>query len=167
MPDPSSLEQRIREYKRLYGIELDFEIPLGFGQDGKVWKSNHRTAVKVLERQRAYAIEAECYKRLSRHRVTSIQGFAVPKLVRTDDNLWVVEMHVVRPPYLIDFGKAHLDAPPDFSPEVLADWAESMRELWEDKWPQVQSLLRALQQYGIHYLDAKPGNIRFREDDSA
>ena len=69
-------------------------------------------------------------------------------------------MGVVKPPYLLDFGKAHFSSP-DFSPEVMADWEEERRELfgarvWEES---IRPLLWKLESLGIYYLDPKPGNI--------
>ena len=85
----------------------------------------------------------------------------MPKLLDFDDNLLVVEMTIVSPPFLLDFGKVHLDRRPEFSAETIAEWRESMKELFEDRWPEVRLLLAALERYGIYYLDAKPGNIMF------
>jgi hypothetical protein len=94
-------------------------------------------------------------------RRTDLRGFAVPELVDFDDDLLVVEMTIVSPPFLLDFGKVHLDRRPEFSAETIAEWRESMKELFEDRWPEVRLLLAALERYGIYYLDAKPGNIMF------
>ena len=38
-----------------------------------------------------------------------------------------------------------------------------MQELFGDRTPMVRKLLSALQQYGIYYQDAKPGNITFED----
>ena len=129
--------------------------------DGEVWESNRQTAVKALQRQQNYILELECYQRFAMHEVTTIHGFSVPVLVGHDDELAVIEIEIVTPPYIIDFAKCRLDVPFDFSPEVMADWNEAGIEIFEDRWQQVKSLLWALQQYGIYYLDAKPGNITF------
>jgi hypothetical protein len=140
---------------------LSFENPLGSGIDGRVWSSDRQTAVKVLERDHNYLLERECYQRLQVAGVTDLRGFAVPELVDFDDELLVVEMTIVSPPFLLDFGKVHLDRRPEFSAETLAEWRESMQELFENNWPEVRLLLAALERYGIYYLDAKPGNIMF------
>jgi hypothetical protein len=76
--------------------------------------------------------------------------------------LQVIEMTFVTPPFLLDFGKTYLDFPPDFSPEVLADWERERRSLFEPgQWDIVQAVLAELASIGIHYYDAKPGNITF------
>jgi hypothetical protein len=51
----------------------------------------------------------------------------------------------------------------DYSPEVLAEDEEKNREVFEDRWPQVKSLLWALRRFGIWYMDPKPGNIMFED----
>lgn len=134
---------------------------LGGGTDGEVWESNRQTAVKALHRLQNYTAELECYHRFAEHGVTAIRGHAVPRLIGHDDELQVIEINFVFPPYIIDFAKCRFDTPFDFSPEVMADWYEAGIEIFEDRWRQVKSLLRALEQYGIYYLDAKPGNITF------
>ncbi len=133
--------------------------------DGAVWETNRKTAVKVLERQTNYDLELECYRRFQAAEVDSINGFWVPRLVGFDDSLLVIEMEIVAPPFIIDFAKVRLDRPYDFSEEVIADWNESGQELFEERWPQVKSLLWALERFGIYYMDAKPGNIMFANDD--
>lgn len=91
MADPDLVERSL-QYAQKRGLELDFDVPLGFGMDGHVWMSDSATAVKAFRYQRNY-----------------MQG---------DDVLWIVEMEIVTPPYLLDFGKVALDARPDYSPEV-------------------------------------------------
>jgi hypothetical protein len=134
---------------------------LGGGTDGEVWESSRQTAVKALNRQRNYIVELACYQRFAESSVTEIRGFAVPRLVDFDDGLQVIEIGFVFPPFIIDFAKCRLDSPHDFSAEVMADWDEAGTEIFEDRWTKVKSLLRSIEQYGIYYLDAKPGNITF------
>ena len=129
--------------------------------DGEVWESNRYTAVKGLCRQRNYIAELECYERFLANGVEKIKGFAVPRLIGHDDELQIVEIEIVAPPYIIDFAKCRLDVRFDFSPEVMADWDEAGAELFEGRWREVKLLLAALERYGIYYLDAKPGNITF------
>jgi hypothetical protein len=86
---------------------------------------------------------------------------AVPRLIESDDGLLVIEMSIVSAPYLIDFGKAYLDSEPDHSAETWAEHHQEQREIWEDKYNEVQAVLWALRQLGIFYRDAKPGNLMF------
>jgi hypothetical protein len=133
-------QQRAEQYAVQKEIAVDFERPLGAGIDGRVWPSNHETAVKVFERQHNYLLERESYQRLDAAGVTELRGVAVPELVDFDDELLVVEMTIVSPPFLLDFGKVHFDRRPEFSAETLAEWRESMYELFEDRWPEVRLL---------------------------
>lgn len=141
------------------------KTPLGYGNDGCVWKSNRQSAVKAFERQENYRRESTCYQRLAERNVTSILGLAIPQLMGLNDSLMIVEMRLVTPPFLLDFGKAHLDLPPDFPPEVMVEWEESGRELFGSRWSDVEAILWALKQHGIYYYDAKPGNINFGDED--
>jgi hypothetical protein len=134
---------------------------LGDGNDGAVWESDQQTAIKALERRDSYLRERDAYLRLQDRGIVDIQGFAVPWLVDFDDTKQVVEMTVVFPPCILDFAKAYVDYPPDFSEEVLRDWQEETTELFDADWTQVERLLNELRGLGISYFDAKPGNIRF------
>ncbi len=134
---------------------------LGDGNDGGVWETNHQTAIKALERRDSYMRERDAYFRLRDSGVTEIRGFAVPCFVDHDDTRQVVEMTVVFPPCIVDFAKAYVDNPPDFTPEVLRDWRVDSAELFENNWDTVESLIDALKSFGIYYFDAKPGNILF------
>jgi hypothetical protein len=124
------------------------------------------TAIKVFRRRENYLNELGCYQRLKERNVTKIKGFDVPKLVGYDDDLLVVEMDIVNPPCVIDFGKAYLDKKPPYSEEQLAESNERQAELWEDwegRWEIVESIVWSLEGLGIYYLDAKPGNIMFKD----
>ena len=134
---------------------------LGDGNDGAVWESNQQTAIKALERRDSYFRKRDAYLRLQDQTIVDIQGFAVPLLVDFDDTKQIVEMTVVFPPCILDFAKAYVDSPPDFSEEVLWDWYEGTADLFDGDWDTVQSLLAELRRVGIFYFDAKPGNIRF------
>ena len=105
--------------------------------------------------------ERVCYQRFAAAGVIKILNFSVPQLVAFDDSLQIVEMRIVDAPYILDFAKAYIDVPPDFSAEVWQDWNNQGQDLFDEQWPTVKKLLSALRQYGIYYLDAKPGNIMF------
>lgn len=102
------------------------------------------------------------YFRLSEHNVDSVHGFRVPQLLDLDDELGVIEMTIVRPPFVLDFATAALDSPPDFPEEVLADWYAEKREQFGEDWPKAAAVVRALERLGIFMLDVHPGNIRAR-----
>jgi hypothetical protein len=71
-------------------------------------------------------------------------------------------MSIVSPPCLLDFGKAYVDSPPDYTAEALAEAEQAERELFtEDQWKQVRLARAALKRYGIFYFDARPSNIMF------
>jgi len=134
---------------------------LGDGNHGAVWESDQQTAIKALERRDSDVRERDAYLRLQERSIVDLQGFAVPILVDFDYTKQIVEMTVVFPPSILDFAKAYVDRPPDFSAEVLRDWREETADLFDTDWDSVQNLLDALQSLGIFYFDAKPGNIRF------
>ncbi len=87
----------------------------------------------------------------------------MPRLIDHHDELWVIEMEFVVPPFVVDFATAGVDSNPlnKYSPEELDDWFESRRELFEDRWPQAKEILHEFRKHGIYLVDLKPGNIVF------
>src|SRR3989304_2078112 len=94
---------------------------LGSGIDGIVYSTIHATAIKVHSRQDGFERELAVYQRLKEYGVQEICGFAVPRLIKADGKLRVIEMSIVRPPYILDFAKSTLHRPEDFGPEVMAE----------------------------------------------
>jgi hypothetical protein len=159
------LERRAKIYAARKSIEVDFDEPVGDGTDGNVWFTNRNSAIKVLNAEDNYLRERNCYQRLIKHGVEKIDGLAVPRLVDFDDELFVVEMEVVEPPYLLDFGKAYLDDSSPFPQEELAAYFASLGNFFRvADLPRVRRVCGILRRYGIEYLDAKPQNIRLRSD---
>ena len=156
-----SLVQRVEQYALRYKLVVDLNTKLGQGTDGAVWATDRDTAVKAFDRPATYATERNCYLRLQERHITQINGFTVPQLEGFDDSLLVVEMSIVSPPFLLDFGKAYIDHRPDYSEEAIADDEAFRQELFEDRWPIVESILNRLEGMGIYYVDARPGNITF------
>jgi hypothetical protein len=157
---PEDIEARVSLYATHRDVVLEHR--LGQGKDGIVFQTDVSTAVKVFHRRESYSRELACYQRFAHDQVEEIHGHAVPCLIAWDDELLVIEMEIVSPPYLIDFADCYLDAVPDFPDEVIEQWHEEKREQFGDRWEEVQLMLAFLRgQYGIHLLDVNPDNIRF------
>ena len=155
----SDLLERLRLYCETRNRAI--ELSLGDGTDGGVWQTTKRTAVKVFLRRENYEIERSCYQLLMEQDVTEIQGFAIPRLIDFDNGLMIVEMDIVEPPYILDFGKAYLfRPPPQFSAEVMRESEESQQELWGEYWPTIGKILARLRGLGIYHVDPSPRNIR-------
>ena len=164
MVDRSELVRRASDYCRRAGLQLGPQ--LGYGVHGTVFTAQSqsgpdRSAVKVHERDRFYRRERDVYRRLADEGVESVLDFRVPRMLDCDDDLWVIEMTIVTPPFVLDFAGAYLDAPPDYSAEVLGDWEQEKREQFGQDWPTVQAILRRLQGFGVFLADVTPNNIRF------
>ena len=164
MNNSDRLHRLANSYVTTRGIQVDFNAQLGFGNDGTVWATNNDTAIKVFERFGNYNREVACYQRLRDLNIDEVGNLSVPRLVDFDEELLVVEMTIVTPPFLLDFGKAYLDQPPDYSAEVLEDWERERVELFGDRWSEVREALSWLRSIGIYYYDAKPGNITFADE---
>jgi hypothetical protein len=152
--------RRIEVYLNCNAISLAREV--GFGVHGRVVETTRKSAIKAFEAESNYCRERNVYLRLRRLGVWAIGECQVPRLVDFDDELWVIEMTLVSPPFVLDFGGAYLDQRPDYSAETLAEWEAERSELFGDDWPRVQAIRAALAGFGIYYYDAHPGNIRFR-----
>jgi hypothetical protein len=133
----SNANARGRLYADLHGISI--EKSLGYGSDGTVWKTS-RTALKVFHSSRIFTVELECYRRLQEAGVTEIYGFAVPQLAAHHDELLALEMSLVNPPYVLDFGKVTLDRRPDYPPATLAYVRAEQQEWWGELYPTIQAI---------------------------
>jgi len=152
------LEDRARLYTERRGYAIAAQ--LGHGNDGAVWQTSRTSAVKVCEDAARYSTERDCYRLFAERQITEICGFAIPRLIHHDDALLIVEMDIVHPPYIIDFGKAYLHRkPPAFPRETMDEWQAEKQELYGDHWPTIQSILRRLAALGIYHMDPKPANI--------
>src|SRR5437773_848808 len=115
-----------RAYANRHELEVAAE-PLGSGKDGIVLVAKRKAqpakvAIKVLRWPEAYMRERQVYKRLREAAVETIQGFNVPLLIGSDEELRVLEMTIVERPFVLDFAGAYLDVPPEFSEEVWENW---------------------------------------------
>lgn len=136
--------------------------PLGRGKDGTVFASDRAPAIKAFRQPEAFNRELACYQRLLEMSVDEVLGHHVPRLFDENPVLYVLEMTIVKPPFLLDFASAYLDWPPDFSAEVLQQWEEEKLEQFGANWPRVKVVLQVLEdRYGIYLFDVNPGNITF------
>jgi hypothetical protein len=74
----------------------------------------------------------------------------------------MLDLEIVQRPFVLDFGGAYLDYPPDFSEEVLAEENRKRREIYGDDYPEVMTILKELEHMDIDMIDVQPGNISFR-----
>jgi hypothetical protein len=157
------MAQRAETYVQSRQLSLDCQYPLGAGIDGCVWRTSRPSALKLCERDKSFRDEVESYRRLQNQDVRRIREFAVPRLIDWDAPLMAIEISIVSPPFLLDFGKVYLDSPPPYwdDAEIMGDWHAEGKENFGPRWGQVLSLIGLLQKYGIWYVDPKPGNIMF------
>jgi hypothetical protein len=151
---------------RAYAAERQLQMAelLGSGKDGIVLvgrASMARVAVKALRFEESYLREKAVYQRLEELGVNDVLGFNVPQLLGFDDHLRILEMTIVKRPFALDFAGARLDARPDFSADIWADWEAEKREQFEGRWPTVERIMDAFEERGIYLLDVSPANIAF------
>jgi hypothetical protein len=157
--------ERAKTYANSRRISLQLEAPIGYGMDGSIWHTSRQSVVKTFEREKNYQDEVECYRRFATRQILTIAGFVIPDLIDCDDELLALEMSIVRPPFLLDFGKVYLDAPPPYwnDSEIMGHWHDEGRENFGKRWSKVLSVIRILEGFGIYYVDPKPGNIMFAD----
>ncbi len=159
-------DERASRYAAQRSVRIEYR--LGFGRDGSVYSTDQATAIKAYLRPDPYRRELGCYQRLQAHGVSEIAGHNVPELCGWHDELCVIEIGIVKPPYLLDFADGYLDRPPEFPEGVLESWYDERRELFGPRWPHVETVLTLLRRrYGIHLLDIHPGNITFVDPPAA
>src|SRR5438046_4588931 len=153
---------------RAYAAQRQLQIGerLGSGKDGIVLVGgSHGTPARVASKAHAFAElylrEKAVYERLKRMGVNSVLGFNVPEFLDANDELRILEITTVRPPFVLDFAGAYLDHRPDFPTEVWVDWEAEKREQFESRWPRVEEVLAAFEEFGIYLLDVSPSNIAF------
>jgi hypothetical protein len=155
--------RRLQEYAARNHLEA---APLSpGGEDGVIWQTgtDRNTVLKAFYHQDNYRNELVCYRRLAELGIDEIKGYQIPSVVAYDDDLLVIEMDLVQPPFILDFGKAKVDFKPDFSEETLREDDEKLRALWGDYYREVRSIIATLSGIcGIYYPDPWPGNIKPR-----
>jgi hypothetical protein len=154
-------DKRATEYAIVQGIALIDR--LGHGWDGSVFSTSRFSAIKAFEFQMLYGNELAVYQRLRDRGIVAIDGFNVPQLLRFDHELWVLELTIVRPPFVLDFAGARLDKRPEYPDDVYEDWLLAKEEQFGDRWPTVLSVMSRFAYMGIYLTDVKPGNIEFAE----
>jgi hypothetical protein len=137
---------------------------LGWGVDGAVYTSpGAMTAVKIHKGEGSFERELVAYKRLRDRDVSEFLGFRVPKLLRFDKANRVIEMSIVKPPFLLDF--AGTTTYRQFSGDRFYEWWELVQTRFsEEQMPTVSSVFHGLQTtFGLYYWDLKPGNLQFAD----
>jgi hypothetical protein len=167
-PDEKIVDAAER-YAHSRSIVVDFQSSLGFGSDGAVWPTSRGSALKILYRVRNYDVERDCYLRLRDAGWKRVGILTIPRLVDFDDELLAIEMEIVQPPYLLDFGKVYIDEPPVYwnDSQLMTNFYEEKAPLFGKNWPRVLSAMASLEQLGIYYVDPRPQNISFGDDDDA
>src|SRR5688572_29301858 len=135
----TSAEERARTYAQ--NREVEIQRLLGAGYDGTVFATNRKSAIKVLKWPELYEHERNIYLRLQHHQVTDVAGCEVPQLLGYDDDLWIVEMTIVSPPYVLDFAGARLDETNDYPPDVRRQWEREKRSQFGSNWQYVPRIV--------------------------
>jgi hypothetical protein len=151
-----------------YAVRRQLEIAerLGSGKDGTVFVAKRkmasaRVAIKAHRFEELYLREKLAYERLGNLKISSIRGFNVPEMTDFDDNLRILEITIVKRPFVLDFAAAYLDQRPEFPPEIWAEWEADKREQFEGRWPIVQEILDSFEEIGMYLMDVSPANIAF------
>jgi hypothetical protein len=148
--------------------QLELGERLGFGIHGIVYLAENKldcqySAVKAHSDYEPWLRERLVYERLHSISVRQILGFNVPQLIAVDKQLQIIQMTLVKRPFVLDFAGAYLDVFPDFSDEVWAEWEAEKHEQFGNDWPLVQQIIAAFERLDIHLIDVTPRNISLRD----
>jgi hypothetical protein len=156
---PDDLWRRCEEYCRNHARHLQSDEPTWWGWEAFLWLTTEDSVLKVHRNSKEFLQELAVYQRLATRGGKPLQGFQIPLLLDYDENRLVLELSFVRPPYVLDFGRATLDgAPADFDPES-PEWIAEKQQSYGSRWPEIVRLLDALRHLGIHYVDVHRRNI--------
>src|SRR5688572_30292791 len=113
--------ENAKEYAAEYGLKILKRF--GWGNQGTVFETDAQSAIKVIQREECYLRERDVYRLLRDRRVKAkdIRDCNFPELINYNNRLLVIEMTIVKPPFIVDFASAYLNRKPDFSEEVLAE----------------------------------------------
>lgn len=158
---PSDPEKRVRLY--LNDQRRIEERRLGSGTDGEVFiVSGPQAAIKVHYDEHRFHRELAAYHRLSKIRLGQIGRFVIPTFHAADTRLLIIEMSVVRPPYLIDFGKATVDDDQGWTDEQMSMWWDKVNDVFENDASVASSIFTQLRdKAGIYQWDLSPTNLHF------
>src|SRR5690606_26128092 len=124
----SELVARADEYCRICALTIERQLGAGF--DGLVLSTTQRSAIKVFRHGSLYLNELAVYQRLQDLGVDDVEGFAVPGLLAHHNDLLIIEMETVKPPFVVDFAGAYLDTKPPFPDEIWEEWESDRAELF-------------------------------------
>jgi hypothetical protein len=145
MIDPiEAAKLRAQEFANRRRLKLGDVV--GYGADGVVIATSVHTVVKSLKYKELYAKELAVYRRLEKLGFDSVCGFNVPKLISNHDELLIIEIEFVTPPFIVDFASAGVDADPlaKFDADQQRETIEEWTALFGSHWPKVRSLYRVL-----------------------
>lgn len=131
-----SLHPHAPEIARDYiGTDESLEV-LGWGLDGVVYARRDPTAaIKIHSQEQGFRKELAVYRRLLNRRVEKFMGFEVPTLMGCSEQHRVLELSIVKPPFLLDFAAATVDEPHDFTPDAMEMWWQKVLDDFGDDFP--------------------------------
>ena len=163
-----ALANRLYRYARQHQVQIG-EL-LGSGHQGAVFVAQRSPnlapfALKIHKAVEPFQREWRAYDILRENQVTQLEGLYVPQFLRADDEFLVIEMTIVDPPFLLDFGGAYdPDEVPDFPQNVWEEWRQQKQEEFGGRWPEVEKVLAILRMMDIFMLDIHPRNLTFSTD---
>jgi hypothetical protein len=162
------MDDVLTQHAEAYALNCNLRLAerLGHGIHGIVYAAESNSepgniAIKAHRSEDGYFRERDAYLRLRKANVEEILGLHVPRLIRFEDRLWIIEMTIVSRPFLLDFAGAYLDRLPQFSDEIWQEWESQKRDQFEHRWPRAREVMDALEQWDIYMIDVSPSNIAF------
>lgn len=152
--------EKANKYSNAHGFDIIQEI--GHGTQGIVYQTSVNTAIKVYDLFDGYARERDVYFRLKRRSLDCIRSFKIPRILDSDDNLFILEMSIVHTPCILDFGGAYLDDIPGHIQLRDEEWELSKKEEFGENWDEAKAIIKEIEfKADIWLVDINTGNIKF------
>ena len=115
----------------------------------------------IRDAKELYLKERAVYRRLNERDVCSVAGFTVPRLLDHHDELFVIEIEFVTPPFVVDFASSGLDSNPlaKYDQEQMDEQFREWQELFGGNWSRAKAVLYGLRAHGVFLADLNPRNI--------
>ncbi|MEZ6034375.1 MAG: hypothetical protein R3C17_14870 [Planctomycetaceae bacterium] len=108
---PFETMERRSAYCSCHGVVIQFDEP-DWGLDAFLWRTTVETVVKIHRYHERCQKELATYQRLAERKIVRLKGFAFPQLVKYDEELHILELSIVSPPYILDFVEVGLGQKP-------------------------------------------------------
>ena len=117
---PAFILEARDEFCQRNSCEIDPMGEFWWGLDAYLWQLDNYQIMKVHRYEERFRRELEAYQRLLERGMVRLKGFRFPQLIHYDEELRILELSFVSPPYILDFVEVGLGKrPPNFDLDCI------------------------------------------------